>query len=208
MKKAESCFLEKNKANNEKKKPTRLPYGAIGRILLGTVAVSGVLAVGLAAPGIFQAVNALEKQYKKDYRRYRVPIYVRKVVQSLVNKKFITIFEGRDGMVMRLTEKGQRELLRYQLREKSLESRRWDKKWRLVIFDIAEKRRYARDRVRQDMQSFGFVKLQDSVWAYPYECEQVVTLLKAQYKIGKELVYIVAGEIEGDESLKKKFQLS
>ncbi len=208
MKSEANCLSGKNKVESEKKKPVRLPYGTIGRILLGTVAVAGVLTVGLAAPGIFQAVKALEKQYKKDYRRYRVPAYARKVVQSLVNKKLVTIFQGREGMAMRLTEKGERELLRYQLREKPLESHRWDKKWRLVIFDIAEKRRYARDRVRQDMQSFGFVKLQDSVWAYPYECEQVVTLLKAQYKIGKELVYIVAGEIEGDESLKKKFQLS
>lgn len=189
------------------KKAVRLPYGTIGRALLGTVAVAGVLAVGLAAPGIFQAVKILEKQYKKNYRRYRVPAYARKVVQNLVDKKLIRVFERRGEIMMRLTEKGERELLRYQLREKSLKKWHWDKKWRLIIFDIAEKKRLKRDYVRKNMQSFGFVKLQDSVWVYPYECEQVIDLLKAEYRLGKELLYVVAGEIENDEWLKKKFDL-
>ena len=111
--------MESKKEEDKKKKIARLPYGTIGRILLGSIAVAGVLTVGLAAPGIFQAVNALEKQYKRDYRRYRVPAYARQVVKSLVDRKLITVFQGRDGLVMRLTEKGQRELLRYQFQEKS-----------------------------------------------------------------------------------------
>lgn len=187
------------------KSAERLPYGAVGRILLGTVAVAGVLAVGLAAPSIFQVVKAIEKQYRRDYRRFRVPTYAREVVKTLVSQRLIVIILQHGEPVMRLTEKGRRELLRYQLKEKALEKRHWDGKWRLLIFDIAEKKRYARDRVRNDMQSFGFVKLQESVWVYPYECEQVVTLLKAQYKIGKELLYIVAGDIEGDDWLRREF---
>lgn len=196
------------KETGKKQKMVRLPYGTIGRVLLGAVAVAGVLSIGLAAPNIFQAVRVLEKQYKRNYRRYRVPVYARKVVQNLVDKKLIIVFLGREGMAMRLTEKGQRELLRYQLREKSLKKWHWDKKWRLIIFDIAEKKRLKRDYVRKNMQSFGFVKLQDSVWVYPYECEQVVNLLKAEYQLGRELLYVVAGEIENDEWLKKKFDLN
>jgi DNA-binding transcriptional regulator PaaX len=106
-----------------------------------------------------------------------------------------------------LTDKGQQELLKYQLREKRIKSGRWDKKWRIVIFDIAEKRRSARDRIRIDMKVFGFEKLQDSVWVYPYECEEVISLLKTRYKAGKELVYIVASDIENDMRLRKTFQL-
>ena len=119
----------------------------------------------------------------------------------------ICIFERNGETVIRLTEKGAQELLRYQMREKNLEKRSWDRKWRVIIFDIEEKRRYARDRIRQEMQSFGFVKMQESVWVYPHECEQIVALLKAKYKIGKELVYITAGDIENDEWLRKEFRL-
>ncbi len=185
----------------------RIPYGCIGRALLGTVAVAGVLAIGLAAPNIFQVIKLFEKKHGRNYQRYQSLKLVRSEIQKLAKKKLIIVFEKNGEPVIRLTELGQRELLRYQLKEKRLEKRSWDRKWRLIIFDIAEKRRGVRDRLRQEMMAFGFQKLQNSVWVYPYECEQVVGLLKAQYKIGKELVYIVAGDIEGDEQLQKKFGL-
>jgi len=191
----------------KKENTLRIPYGFIGKALLGTVAVAGVLAIGLAAPNIFQAVKLFEKKHDKNYRRYRSLKLVRGEIQKLAKKKLIIVFEKNGEPVIRLTEAGQRELLRYQLKEKSIEKKTWDKKWRLIIFDIKEENRARRDGLRQQMQSFGFEKLQDSVWVYPYECEQVVGLLKAQYKIGKELLYIVANDIEGDEQLKKKFFL-
>ena len=200
--------MEYSNKNMKKENALRIPYGFIGKALLGTVAVAGVLAIGLAAPNVFQVIKLFEKKHDKNYRRYRSLKLVRSEIQKLTKKKFIIVFEKNGEPVIRLTEAGQRELLRYQLKEKSIEKGSWDKKWRLIIFDIEEKKRYVRDRVRRDMQSFGFEKLQDSVWAYPYECEQVVGLLKAQYKIGKELLYIVASDIEGDEQLKRKFGLA
>lgn len=190
------------------KEKMRLPYGLIGRVVLGAVGAVGILSIALAAPNIFQAVHILKKRHGGGlYRRYQSPAYARKIVERLADQKMIAVFQKDGETVMRLTDKGTRELLRYQLKEKSLEKWHWDKKWRLLIFDIEEKRRFARDRIRENMQSFGFVKLQDSVWVYPYECEHIVTLLKAEYKIGKELLYIVAGEIENDGWLKKKFSL-
>ncbi|MEI8096941.1 MAG: hypothetical protein WCG73_02450 [Candidatus Moraniibacteriota bacterium] len=198
--------IKKEKSDNEKE-TGRLPYGLVGRVILGSIATAGFLSVALVAPNIFQAVNALKKQHKGLYRRYQSLAYARLAVKRLVEQKRIIVFQKDGVMMMRLTDKGRQELLKYQLKEKSLEKWHWDKKWRMLIFDIAEEKRNARDRMRIDMQSFGFVRLQDSVWVYPYECEQVVTLLKAQYKIGKEMLYIVAGEIEDDEWLRKKFDL-
>lgn len=42
---------------------------------------------------------------------------------------------------------------------------------------------------------------------YPYDCEDLVTLLKADFKIGKELVYMIVENIEYDRDLKKLFCL-
>lgn len=189
------------------KKKVRLPYGLIGRVILGTAAFAGFVVVAAAAPNVFQTLRIFERNHGRCYQRYRSPEVVRREIAKLVGKKFVVVFEKNGEQCIRLTEKGRQELLRYQLKEKSLEKRSWDGKWRLIIFDIEEKKRGLRDGLRQQMQAFGFEKLQDSVWAYPYECEQVVTLLKARYRVGKELLYIVAGDVEGDERLKKSFQL-
>lgn len=195
--------MEKNNHRIRKavKKTERLDRGAVGRVVLGVVGAAGLIALAVAAPNAVQ----LLRFFMKNDRRYRAPAYVSKTIERLHRQGLIFVFEQKGEQVARLTEKGQRELLRYQLKEKRLKKWRWDGKWRMLIFDIEEKRRFARDRARYDMFSFGFIRLQDSVWVYPYDCEEVVTLLKAQYRIGKEMLYIVTDNIEGDKELKQKF---
>jgi CRISPR-associated endonuclease Cas2 len=77
----------------------------------------------------------------------------------------------------------------------------------MLIFDISEKRRGTRDKVRNTLISIGFIHLQDSVWVYPYDCEDLITLLKADFMIGKDLLYVIADKIENDIELHKKFGL-
>lgn len=55
--------------------------------------------------------------------------------------------------------------------------------------------------------TLGFVRLQDSVWVYPYDCEDLITLLKADLKVGKDVLYVVADRIEYDQPLRTLFDL-
>lgn len=191
---------------NRKKSMKKLPYGFIGQIVLGSLAGVGMLTLTLAAPNIFQVLKTIEGFNQKKYRRYRSPAYLRTVVKRLERKKLIKVYKRRGEVVLSITEKGKRKLVRHQLQErKAVKS--WDGKWRMIIFDINEKVRWKRDELRQDMQEFGLIRLQDSVWVYPYECEEIINLLKSQYGMGEELLYIVAAEIENDGHLKKKFHL-
>ena len=186
---------------------SKIPYGFIARVVLGIVGAAGVMGVGMAAPGAFQRVKLMRGYNRLAIRRYESPSYIRKTLKNLERRGVVRIFTRAGETKVYLTEKGQQELLKYRRREKRLAGGRWDKKWRIVTFDITEKRRYARDRIRTDMKMFGFEKLQDSVWVYPYECEEVTTLLKTRYRVGNELIYIVASDIENDGWLRKKFKL-
>src|SRR3989338_355512 len=118
------------------------------------------------------------------------------------------LIEYREGF-WEATIKGRRAFqvmtLSEQIRKKP---RRWDKKWRLLIFDITESKRGLRAKVRNTLSTMGFRKLQNSVCAYPYDCEDLIALLKADFEIGKELLYIIADEVENDHWLKREFQLS
>lgn len=70
-------------------------------------------------------------------------------------------------LVVRLTDPGKEQAVwgKLQLEEKS-----WDGKWRVVIFDIPEKRRIARDILRSKLKEWGFKQLQKSVWACKKNC--------------------------------------
>ncbi len=57
------------------------------------------------------------------------------------------------------------------------------------------------------MRELGFVRLQDSVWVFPYSCEEFLALLKAELKIGTSVLYMVVEEIENDKHLREHFNL-
>jgi len=113
------------------------------------------------------------------------------------------------GSRIELTEKGKRlaeELaLRDELRPEK--QKKWDYKWRIIMFDVWERRRNVRDELRHILKEFGFVKVQDSAWAYPYPCEKLLVFLRTHLKLGHGILYIVADEIEYDEKLRQHFKL-
>ncbi len=86
--------------------------------------------------------------------------------------------------------------------------RKWDGQWRIVIFDIPEQKKELRDRVRYLVKRLGFYKLQQSVWVHPYECEEIITLLKTDLRVGKDLLYIVGTAIEFDKPLRRHFGIA
>ena len=77
----------------------------------------------------------------------------------------------------------------------------------MIIFDIPEKKRVFRTAVRARLVQFGFFRLQDSVWVFPYDCEEIIAMLKTELSIGRELLYIVADAVEGDEVIRSHFSL-
>ena len=85
--------------------------------------------------------------------------------------------------------------------------KKWDEKWRLLIFDIPEKRRGMREKIRRTLLAIGFKRLQDSVWVYPYDCEDLIAFLKTDFKVGRDLLYLIIEELEGDKTLREKFGL-
>src|SRR3990167_2211250 len=54
---------------------------------------------------------------------------------------------------------------------------KWDKKWRVVIFDIPEKSRMARDALRRKLKELEFRELQKSVFVHPYECKKEIDFI-------------------------------
>jgi len=78
----------------------------------------------------------------------------------------------------------------------------------MIVFDIPERRRVIRNRLRMTMEELGFMRLQDSVWVFPYDCEDFIALLKADMRIGTAVLYVIVEEIENDSHLREHFGLT
>lgn len=84
---------------------------------------------------------------------------------------------------------------------------RWDGKWRVVMFDVWEYRRGMRDKLRKMLSKAGFLKLQNSVWVYPYDCEDLFVFVRSDLHLGKSMLYMIVESIENDAQLRKHFGL-
>jgi len=113
------------------------------------------------------------------------------------------------GWTVVLTEEGKKfsEKLHAAEHIKIRAPRVWDQKWRIVIFDIWERRRGVRDKLRRTLEKAGFRRIQDSVWVCPYDCEEFVTFLRADLRLGEGILYLIAEGVENDAKLRKLFGL-
>jgi len=169
------------------------------KLVLNAVGAVGVIGVGLIAPGVLGALGKLGLMPGK-----RQTDSIRAARQRLVQRGFL----AWEGKKLRLTDKGERRLRLLELHDYQIKKpKRWDKRWRVLIFDIPEKRKGLRDKVRRTLAAVGFVRLQDSVWIYPYDCEDLITLLKADFKIGRDMLYMIVDTLEYDDPVRTRFNL-
>ncbi len=181
----------------------RVRRGELKRAILQVVALGGLVALAVAAPNMPKAIpRSLLDRIFGSTRNTRNVVVARLVKEGCVVRE---MHHGR--CALRITKKG-RDYLSKEGRIRAIaRPRRWDRKWRVIIFDIKEPNRRTRDLLRRELNAVGFRKVQGSVWAYPFPCEEYIALLKADMRIGKDVLYLVVDELENDRVLREHFSL-
>jgi len=97
-----------------------------------------------------------------------------------------------------LTSKGKKRLKRnFPLLK--MQNKKWDYKWRIVIFDIKEKVRYKRDILREKLVELGFGMLQQSVYISPHDfLEDIYEFLQTQNLTDQVFVFTAKHYLMGD----------
>lgn len=187
--------LEEKSRKRKKKKD-------IQNAVLAAVAVTGLLAFAAVAPNALRLLDYLPNE------KYNLKYRMKSVTGRLVAKGYAVWVEKESKKFLRITPKGCQAFAFEQAKiVLKNQKKKWDGRWRMVVFDVPERRRRTRNRLRAVMLEIGFVRLQDSVWVYPYDCEDFIALLKAELKIGKDVLYAIVDTIEHDKNLRLHFKL-
>ena len=76
------------------------------------------------------------------------------------------------------------------------------------MFDIREERKQVREQLRILLSGAGFLRIQDSVWIYPYPCDDFIALVRTHLRSGTgEMLSFVAEALEADRKLREHFKL-
>jgi len=132
---------------------------------------------------------------------------IKKSLRSLEKREIINLVETDENVYVYLKDKENLQVLKYSIKsllEFKKKNKKWNGKWFLVFFDVPEIQRNKRDYLRRFLQQLGFYQYQKSVYLFPYECEEEVTLIKKIVEGAKYMKYIIAEKIE-DEDLAKTF---
>lgn len=191
-----------NEIMRQRKIFSRHKTGPVGQKILLLLGVG--LTLGLThRPGqYFRIIKSASQEWRKINRQ---SLY--EAVRKLYQSKLIDYKENNDGTVtLVLTENGRNKILRYNLDKIEIKKpAKWDKLWRMVIFDIPERLKEGRNALAGKLKELGFYPLQKSVFIYPYECRNEVDFVVEVFDLRPYVRFIVVKETDIDLDLKYKF---
>ena len=177
-----------------------------GKFLLGFLAAAPLLVVGAALPGILSATKSINKSKKYSDSQFQ------NAFKNLKRRKLIEIIREDDYKIkVQLTNKGQKRIKEFCFEMLEIKKpKSWDKKWRILIFDIPTKPKVynqAREALRRKIKDLGFYQMQKSVWVYPYECEDEILFIAELFQVQKHIEIITAEKLLHAEGIKREFGL-
>ncbi|TSC54312.1 MAG: phenylacetic acid degradation operon negative regulatory protein, partial [Microgenomates group bacterium LiPW_16] len=104
---------------------------------------------------------------------------------------------------------GKRRILKYAISELKIKRpKKWDQKWRVVVYDISNSQKQLQVLIRETLKNLGFFPMQESVYINPFPCFDEIEFLREYYGLGSQIQYLLVEKIENDEVYKTYFKLT
>jgi DNA-binding transcriptional regulator PaaX len=78
----------------------------------------------------------------------------------------------------------------------------------VVAYDIPDDNKKARDYFRQKLELLGFIKIQESLFSFPYECKQEIAVFAQSLGIAPFVMYMQTNRIPFESRYLKSFGLN
>ncbi len=180
---------------------------SLTREILFMVAVGPIILSSLFLPNAPQMLKPIIKWRKNWGKVDRQRI--REAINRLNQKRLIELTQKGNDLYMEITENGKKLIKNFDYDDLVLpRPKKWDKKWRLVIFDVPEKKNKERRAFSVKLKDLGFYPLQKSVFIYPYDCRDEIDFICEFLSINRYINYCLVESLDKREGeLRKIFNL-
>lgn len=151
----------------------------------------------------FRIIKNISKEWEAINRRA-----LRNAIRKLYRSRLVYIQDNNDGTVsMILTEQGHKKALTYDIDSISIKPmKKWDARWRMVVFDVPEKFKKARNSLSLTLKKMGLHRLQKSVFVHPFECKDEVDFVVEFWNVRPFVRYVITHSIDNDFHLRDIFK--
>ena len=183
----------------------RKPKSEIVKDILSWLFIGGAVALAVTSPYFVHNLLTGNKKWNKYSKRK-----ISTTFDRLRREGLISIEAKNKQIYISLTQEGRRKAGIFQIDKLRIaRPKQWDRKWRMLMFDIPHKKKILREALRGKLKQLGFFPFQKSIWIHPYRCGAEIDLLKEFFGLtDKEVQLIVADYIGKDENWKQLFKLS
>lgn len=181
------------------------PRSEITKDILKYLLLTGAIYVATSSPyfsiRLIKNIQSLDKHPRKK---------LSSAFYTLKKQGCLKIERRGYQIYISLTETGKKKASWLQIDDLKIQKpKKWDRKWRLVIFDISQLKKIYREAFRGKLKELGFLPLQKSVWIIPFDCRDEIDLLKDFLGLtNDEVKLIIADDIGEDGYFKKTFKLN
>lgn len=186
---------------------TNMRQSEIGKQILKYLIMGGGLFLILSSP---VGTRRLLKQIPKELKKYKRAQLLRALSKLKECNQVTHVMEQKNIITVNITSDGKTCLKKFDFDNLSIQRPEvWDQKWRMVIFDIPEKKKLAREALRSKLKDLGFIKLQDSIWITPFPCENEIKLIKLVFNLSDYWLDVIVTDNIGlrDYQFRKYFSL-
>ena len=168
---------------------------------LAIMATGGIITLGAMAPGLLTEINKISRRKRKEKtEKYREIWRNFNLLKKKGNLEFAK--EEDDCLFYKFSEKGKAKVRKFIIDELQISApKEWDKKWRLIIFDIPEKKRSGRVALRKKLNDMGFFQCQKSAWIHPFPCLEEIEFIKDVFNIKPFVKIFLVDEMTDGKSL-------
>ena len=162
------------------------------------------LSVARSPNQYFKVFKEIENEWQKINKRA-----LNNAIRDLYRSKLIKSKENPDGsLTMVLTDKGKRKAITFNIDNMEIKKpKKWDGEWRMIIFDVPEKKREFRDVLRETLRRLGFLELQKSVFVHPYSCQDEMDYVIEFFGLRSYVRMVTATKLDNELHLKEFFNL-
>jgi hypothetical protein len=187
---------------DKKIRKTRL--GILGRQILFLLLSGVALGLTTSVRRHFWILENVPKELKKVKKEY-----LNRAIKRLYESKLVEVKENEDGStVLVLSQEGRRKALVYKIDNLKLQRQeKWDGYWRILIFDVPEKFKRARNLLSRKLKEIGMYQLQKSVYVYPFECKDELDFIIEYFGLRPYVRFGLLKEIDNELHLRKIFDL-
>lgn len=180
---------------------------ALGKGLLVLLLIAGALTVAAVAPNVFSAFGRFRG--RKIRKVYFNRDQFRREIAPLKRLGHIRVRKDAEGEYeIDLTKLGEKVVIQRAFGQLKIpKPDHWDGIWRMTIFDIPDRHKTAREGFRERLKAMGFYPLQESVFVFPYPCDEEIRFLIYVYNAGAYVRLVETSKIIYDDDLRKHFAL-